>query len=285
MVQLLTVSLSAYSQVGQKSLVYTENAEAVALCPNIDPFLNATKSVWNAKVTISPLIDGDALIQPDLKTMLWMNYDWKAQSGEMLVSGARQPGDYKQVMKILRFASTSEDVSVREVRFYWCSKQNQADCNNEEYTLSFVVRISLLNTNDAPSFEFLMPKQIYAINKPGIVIASQISIRDDDSSKFTRAAVKIAREYENGADTLSLSSTPNGLTWDWNAAAGAGSLVGEGTTAMYESALRQIKFSSSSENPERPTRVVYFSVTDEEGASTLDSSSMQSDISLVSRRE
>jgi hypothetical protein len=208
-------------------LVYTENADALELSPTVDPFLNATKMVWNGKVTISPLIEGDALVQPNINGYMWMNYVWNAATGEMLVSGARAPKDYKEIMQKLRFVSTSEDTQARQVGFHWCGGRAQKDCDETTYTLSFAVTVTLINANDEPSFMSLKPQQIYAVNQPGIFVSDQIAVKDDDSLRFTGAAVSITQEYENGADELSLAS-PGILSWEWNAGLGSGTLVGEG---------------------------------------------------------
>ena len=67
--------------------------------------------------------------------------------------------------------------------------------------------------------------------------------------------------YVNGQDTLAFTNQ-NGITGTWTAGTGVLALSGTATEADYQTALRSITYTNSSDNPTTTTRAVTFVVND-----------------------
>ena len=94
-----------------------------------------------------------------------------------------------------------------------------------------------------------------------VTLASGLTLADQDHSTLAEARVRLAANFDSGADELSVA-TPGGLTVVWDGSSGTLTLSGNASLATYQAALRSVRFRSTSENPSTSTRTVRWDVQD-----------------------
>ncbi|NLX05086.1 MAG: DUF4347 domain-containing protein, partial [Phycisphaerae bacterium] len=80
----------------------------------------------------------------------------------------------------------------------------------------------------------------------------------------TGATVTISAGYVNGQDVLAFTNQ-SGITGSWNASTGVLTLSGTATRANYQTALRSVTYTNTSDAPNTATRTVSFQITDAAG--------------------
>lgn len=128
--------------------------------------------------------------------------------------------------------------------------------------------ITIVPINDAPVLDLDASgagtgfSTTYTENGAGVAIADTDSlITDIDSANMTSATITIA----NGqlGDVLSIAGTlPTGITAAWNPTTFTLTLTGAATKAAYETALEQVRYASTSENPSTTPRTINVTVSD-----------------------
>ncbi len=128
--------------------------------------------------------------------------------------------------------------------------------------------ITIVPVNDAPVLDLDASGSgtgfttTYTENGAGVAIADTDSlITDIDSTDLTSATIVIANGQ--AGDVLSVAgSLPAGITATWNPATFTLTLSGSATKAAYETALEQLRYSSTSDNPSTVQRTINFTVND-----------------------
>ena len=105
----------------------------------------------------------------------------------------------------------------------------------------------------------------YTENGTPVPIGALSQITDADDANMTSATVTLTNHQAN--DFLAVTGTlPAGITASsYNAVTGILTLTGPATKAAYQTALSQIVFSNSSENPDTSDRLINVNVTDAHG--------------------
>jgi hypothetical protein len=119
--------------------------------------------------------------------------------------------------------------------------------------------------NDAPSLSTNLPGAAYRENDPAIMANPAISLGDSDSPQLSGATVTISAGFTAG-DLLAL---PSGVAGGISASfsnSGVLTLSGDAPLSTYQSALRAITFSSSSDHPTAisNSRTLTWQVTDKD---------------------
>jgi len=86
-------------------------------------------------------------------------------------------------------------------------------------------------------------------------------VTDVDSTNLASATIQITTNYNNGQDVLSFTNTAN-ITGSFNAATGTMTLTGSDTVANYQTALRNVKYNNTSDDPTTNPRTVVYQVND-----------------------
>ncbi|MBD9387908.1 tandem-95 repeat protein [Agrobacterium sp. AGB01] len=102
----------------------------------------------------------------------------------------------------------------------------------------------------------------YTENGAGIAIVdTDVLIVDVDNTNMASATIIITNAV--AGDTLSIAGTlPSGITFSYNAATATLTLTGFATKADYQTALQQIRYSSTSDDPGSTARIINISVND-----------------------
>ena len=116
----------------------------------------------------------------------------------------------------------------------------------------------------------------YTENNGAVVIDATLDIEDVDDTDIESAVIQITGNYANGEDVLTFVNQ-NGITGTWTAATGTLSLNGTASIADYETALRSITYTNTSEDPSTATRTVSFTVNDGD----VDSNTQTRDIDVT----
>ena len=139
---------------------------------------------------------------------------------------------------------------------------------------TFVVNVNPVN--DAPVQSTIEGAAInYTEHDGAVAITSTLAIGDVDDANIESATVEISGNYANGEDVLTFVDQ-NGITGVWDAASGRLALTGSATLANYETAIRSITYTNTSENPDTSTRTISFTVNDGD----VDSNTLTRDIEI-----
>ncbi len=95
----------------------------------------------------------------------------------------------------------------------------------------------------------------YTENDPPTAIDTAITVTDPDDTGMQSATVQITGNYQNGADVLSFVNTVN-ISGVFSAATGTLTLTGVDTLANWQTALRNVLYENTSEDPSALTRTV-----------------------------
>jgi len=288
-------------------VMYSENGNQKEF---VTPIAWGGAVVNELKVSVRPKFEGDVIRSPDSNKYKnykkWMIYEWDEESKTSKVLNPLQArADYADAIMKMGFYSTSEILEPRVVTVSYCTTppvtvyDPEPVCTAADYVDIYQIKVALTNSNDPPDFIYGQKVHIYVVNTPELQFAKSLSIKDDDSVNFNGADVTVETNYEEGADSLGMSTTAVPVTpgrgwvanldgpgwtssgadgemalqatWEpnWNGNYGRLQFTGEGSTARYEEAFRAVVFSSTSLDPRMPTRVIGFAITDDMGAKTL----------------
>ncbi len=106
----------------------------------------------------------------------------------------------------------------------------------------------------------------YTEDDGAVAVDAGITVTDTDDTNLESATITISGGYVNGQDTLAFTDQL-GITGSWDAAGGVLSLTGSSSVANYQTALRSITYTNSSQDPDTTTRTVTFIVNDGDAGS------------------
>ncbi len=100
----------------------------------------------------------------------------------------------------------------------------------------------------------------YSENDPAAAIDALLTVSDGDSTNLVGATVRITN-FVAGEDVLSFTDQGS-ITGSFDSNTGILTLTGTATVADYQAALRLVKYSNTSEQPDTTTRTVAYQVDD-----------------------
>jgi hypothetical protein len=100
----------------------------------------------------------------------------------------------------------------------------------------------------------------YTENDAATVITSTTAV-SCSAVNLSGAVIQITGNYKSDQDVLSFTNA-DGITGSWNSTTGTLTLSGSSAFANYQTALRNVKYSNTSEGPNTSVRTVSFSVND-----------------------
>ena len=148
----------------------------------------------------------------------------------------------------------------------------EADDGNN--TDTGTVDITVDAVNDAPAITLSGSTPSFTEGGPAATVDGGLTVTDIDDTNLETGTVTISAGLVGG-DTLTF--TPGGGITDTNPAPDVLALSGTATVADWQSVLRSVQFSSTSDNPTNATRTVSFVVND--GA--LASNTAQKNVAVV----
>ncbi len=239
------------------ALTFTENDAAVLVADDDATITDSDSTHFDSiTVTITKQLDGafENLSANTSGTSITASYN--SGTGTLTLSGSDTVSNYQQVLRTVSYQNTSEDPNSTS-RVISVQVSDAAIDSNLAYAT-----IDILAVNDASVESSIEGMALaYTENDWAVAISSTLAIADLDDTHIESAVVQITAGYNSGEDVLSFTNQ-NNITGSYNSSTGAWTLTGSATLAQYETAIRSIRYTNISENPDTTTRTVSFTVND-----------------------
>jgi VCBS repeat-containing protein len=190
-------------------------------------------------------------------------------TGTLTLTGTDTLANYQAALRTVTYNNTSSNPSTLQRTVTW-----QVDDGGGVNNLSAPVTstINVVAVNAAPVLAN-SSTITYTENDPATVVNSLITVSDADSANLTGATIQITAGYNSAQDVLSFASML-GITGSFNSGTGTLTLSGTSSVANYQTALRNVTYTNTSEDPTTAARTVVFQVTDGTDASNTVSSTI-----------
>jgi hypothetical protein len=208
-------------------------------------------NIESAEVKISAGFDAGDLLELVDQAGITDSYD--AGAGILTLTGSKSLADYQTALRAITFRSTSDDPAASKTVAF---KVSDGDLDSAAATKTITVTPS----NDGPTITTTATNLDYTENEGAKVIDSALTLTED-STEVASAQVWInTPEFDSTQDSLAFTDQL-GITGIYHSATGVLDLTGTTTPANYQTALRSVTYSNSSEGPS-PARTISFQATD-----------------------
>ena len=239
---------------GAGTVGYTENQAALAIAPAITVSDVDNANLTGATVSISSNFNSaqDVLALPAPVGAITASYN--AGTGVLTLTGTDTLANYQLALRSVTYANTSDapTTATRDI--------NIAVNDGTTSSNVAVAKVNITATNDA-AVVTAGATLSYTENQAATAIDTTVTVADVDSLALASATVQITGNYVNGEDVLTFANTAN-ITGSFDATTGKLTLSGSDTVANYQAALRTVKYSNTSENPNTGARTVTWVVND-----------------------
>jgi hypothetical protein len=227
-------------------------------------------AVVSATVSIGTTIAGDVLSFSTTGTSITGSYN--STTDRLVLSGLDTFAHYQTVLATVKYTSTSDNPT------------NYG--SNTSRTLTWVVNdglitsapqtstVSVIGVNDPPTLSSIASTAQYTEQLAATTLSGSASVVDPDNLNLANATVSITGgTFAGDADLLSTSTTGTSITASYNSTTETLVLSGSDTLADYQTVLRKITFSSTSDNPtnygSNTTRTLTWLLNDGSGSFNL----------------
>jgi hypothetical protein len=172
------------------------------------------------------------------------------------LSGSATVSAYQTALRNVLYSNTSENPSSAQRTVSFTVTDGTA-------TSTPVARnINVTSVNDPPVLSGIETTALgYDENDPATAVTETILIADPDNTNIASATIQITGGFVSGEDILSFTNA-NGIAGNWLPSTGTITLTGSAPLATYQTALRSVLYSNSSDNPSVALRTVTFRVSD-----------------------
>jgi len=190
-------------------------------------------------------------------------------TGVLTLTGTDTVANYQAALRSVTYSNTSGSPSTLQRTVTW-QVDDGAGVNNLSAPVTSTINV--VSVNDAPVLAN-GSTITYTENDPATVVNSVITVSDSDSPNLTGATVQITSGYNSAQDVLSFAPF-GGISGSFNSGTGTLTLSGTSSVANYQTALRNVKYTNTSDDPTTASRTVVFQVTDGTDASNTVSSTI-----------
>lgn len=175
--------------------------------------------------------------------------------GGIQLLGNASVADYQAALQSLTYHSTSgtQPDTVR-IRI-------QIQDSSFGASLSETKQLEATDANIAPTLSSTSGDSVAAPYIP-VSVDPAITVSDPDNAFLTGATVTISGGLRSDQDVLALDTAPSGITASYDETTGELTLTGSGTAAAYQSALRSVTYTNTSDTPETAPRTISIAITD-----------------------
>jgi hypothetical protein len=229
---------------------------------------NANLTGASVSITSNFISAEDVLAFPGLGPISGI---YNAGTGVLTLSGTGTVAQYQAALRLVTYNNTSENPATATRQITWTVTDGALTSTpaTNNVTVAAVNDAPVLTGNNAVS---------YIENAVPTILSPALTVTDADNANLTGATIAITVNFVAGQDVLTF--TPAGaVTGIYNAATGVLTLTGADTLATYQSVLRSVGYSNSSDAPSGGTRTIDFTVTD--GTSTSNTVSVQASVFFV----
>jgi VCBS repeat-containing protein len=250
-----TNSAPLLANIEGTALAYTEGDSPVQITNTI-----TVSDVDNTTLS-SAIIAISSNYQSDQDVLSFTNANgitgsWNAGTGQLTLSGIATLSNYRTALRSVRYNNTSlnPDASTRTITF---SVNDGTDNSNSQNR-----NITVTASNSAPVLANIEGTVVaFTEGDSPVQITSAITVSDVDNTTLSSAIITISSNYQSDQDVLSFTNA-NGISGSWNSGTGTLALSGISSLANYQTALKSIQYSNTSENPSVLIRVISFTVND-----------------------
>ncbi|MEH2202157.1 beta strand repeat-containing protein [Nostoc sp.] len=240
------------------ALGYTENA-ITAIDSNITVSDTDSPNLASATVTITNgLVSAQDILAFTDQNGITGSYN--SNTGVLTLTGSSSVANYQTALRSITYTNSSDDPNTtpRTISFI----VNDGTASSTVFTRN----INITAVNDAAVATGTSAALTYT-EKATTAIDSGIIVSDVDSPNLVSATVSISSGFISTQDVLAFTNQ-NGITGNYNSNTGVLTLIGSSSVANYQTALRSITYTNSSDNPSTTTRTVSFIVNDGTANST-----------------
>ncbi|MDZ7950300.1 beta strand repeat-containing protein [Nostoc sp. DedQUE09] len=241
------------------ALAYTENT-TIAIDSGITVSDQDSDNLASATISIT---SGFASAQDTLaftnQNGITGSYD--STTGVLTLTGSSSVANYQAALRSITYTNNSDNPSLTPRSISFIVNDGAAD------STAITRNINITAVNDAPVATATNSALAYTENTT-TVIDSGITVSDLDSDNLASATVSITNGFVSAQDTLAFTNQ-NGITGSYNSTTGVLTLTGSSTVANYQTALRSVTYTNSSDNPTTTPRTVSFVVNDGTDNSTV----------------
>ena len=227
-------------------LAYTENGAAAVIDGALTVLDKDDIEIVGATATISSgLTTGDVLAMA-VQTGIISAYD--AETGVLTLTGTQTLAKYQTALRSITFNSTSEDPTslLASRTITWLVTDANSDNVGAQTSAAVTSTIDITAVNDTP-VATAGGTVAYTEQADAVVMDTSITLVDADDTQIASATVAISTGFIGG-DVLAVVAQ-NDISGTYNATTGILSLTGTDTVENYQTALRSITFSSTSDDP------------------------------------
>jgi hypothetical protein len=191
---------------------------------------------------------------------------WTAGTGTLTLTGSDAVANYQSALRSVTYTNTSDTPSTL-TRTLTIVVNDGAGSNNLSAAVSRQIVVTAVH--DAPVVANVEGTPLsYLENQAPTPISGTLTVSDVDSVNLVAATVQISGNYASGQDVLGFANTTK-ITGSWTAVNGTLTLTGSTTLANYQSALRSVTYTNTSNNPSTLTRTLTIVVNDGAGSNNL----------------
>ena len=271
------------------SFSYTEDDEARVVDANLSLTDSDDRQLASATITLSPSSTGfdatkEGLGLAKASLMLMNGNNWTASNindtgisasytattGILSLTGSASVLDYQDIMRSITYTNAQDypiagSLTGKDSRSVtWTVADANSDGSGAATSAVKTTAITLKDANEAPKVSGANNHVVsYTENGSAQILAINLTAQDDDTDgNITGATVKIAQGFTLG-DQLAFSNQSN-ISGSYDSNTGVLTLSGNASVANYQTAMRSITFSSSSDDPTSTsaTRSVIWQVLD-----------------------
>ncbi|HEX8648391.1 MAG TPA: tandem-95 repeat protein [Thermoleophilaceae bacterium] len=238
------------------SLAYTEGDGAVAVDSGITVTDPDSANLVGGTVQITSNFNSaeDDLVFVDQNGI---SGSYNDATGTLTLTGSATLAQYQAALRSVQYQNTSDNPSsaTRTVSF-------QVDDGGAVDNLSNVATrdITITRVNDAPTVNTSAGNTSYTEGASGTTIDGSLTVGDPDDTNLESATVSISNNFESGDDLTFVNQ--NGISGVYNTGTGVLTLSGTASVADYQTALRSITYSNTTDDNLTSPKTISFKVND-----------------------
>ncbi|MGE5466653.1 MAG: DUF4347 domain-containing protein [Ignavibacteria bacterium] len=257
------------------TLAYTEGSGATVIDNTVTLADVDSAQLASAAVTFSTgFSSGDVL---GFTNQNGISGSYNAGTGVLLLTGASSVANYQTALRSVTYRSTSNDPTASAA-----SRTVSWLVSDGALAGAATSTINITAVNNAP-VATAGGTLSYTENGVAAAIDGSIALSDSDDTQLAGATVSISSGFTSG-DTLGFTNQ-NGISGSYNAGTGVLTLTGTASVANYQTALKSVTYSSSSDDPTATaaSRILTWRVTDanSDGVGAQTSSAVTSTINIT----
>ncbi len=190
---------------------------------------------------------------------------YTAATCTMTLTGTSSVANYQAALRDVKYSNTNDATST-SARVATFRVSAGAGVNNLSNTQTRTINV---RTNTPPVLANIEGAALpYTENGAAIAITATLTVADTESPNLAGATVQLTANCASAEDVLSFT-TQNGISGAYTAATCLMTLSGSSSVANYQAALRDVRYSNTSDNPSTASRTASFQANDGAPSSNL----------------